>query len=454
MELCQYKNIYFIGIGGIGMSALARYFYFNGAKVSGYDKTPTELTKQLASEGISVHYEDDIAQIPLEADLVIYTPAIPKEHKELHYFRENNYILKKRSEVLGAITQSHPTIAIAGTHGKTTVTCMLSHILRTAEKNITAFIGGISKNYNTNLMLSKESDYVVVEADEFDRSFLTLHPQMGIITSMDADHLDIYGNADDMQKTYLQFQHQISETGALVIKHTLPVKTNSATQIISYSLNNAQADVYAEKIMPQHFGYSFNICGKINIANCYLDLPGLHNIENAIAACTIAKQLQISDFAIKQALASFKGVKRRFDYQVKTEKIIYIDDYAHHPEELKACINSVKKLYPGKKVCGIFQPHLFTRTRDFEDGFAESLSLLDELLLMEIYPARELPIPGITSGHLLKKIKMEQKKLIQKNDLIEEIKNHHQRWDVLLTLGAGDIDVFVSTIKNILEANE
>lgn len=454
MELHQYKNIYFIGIGGIGMSALARYFVFNGATVSGYDKTPTELTKKLESEGIPVHYEENINLIPKNADLIVYTPAIPKEHQELQYYREHQYLLKKRSELLGEITKSSPTIAIAGTHGKTTVTCMISHILKTAKKNITAFIGGISKNYDTNLLLSKDTEFIVVEADEFDRSFLTLHPQWAVITSMDADHLDIYGNADDMQKTYLQFQQQIKEKGLLVIKQGLPTKINASATVISYALSNDSADIYANNIRQEHFGYTFDICGNIHIKDCYLDLPGLHNIENAIAASSIAVQLNICEEDIKLALANFKGVKRRFDYQVKNANIIYIDDYAHHPEELKACINSVKKLYPEKNICGIFQPHLFTRTRDFEDGFAESLSLLDELLLMEIYPAREQPIENINSENLLKKIKMKNKKLIQKNELLDEIKKNKHRWDVLLTLGAGDIDVFVTPIKKILENNE
>lgn len=455
------KHVYFLGIGGIGMSALARYFKVNGKNVAGYDKTPTSLTTELINEGIAVHFDDNINSAPgyiLDAIkneqgslLVIHTPAVPKNHSEYVYLKECGIRIIKRSEALGLITEQLYTVAVAGTHGKTTVSSLITHILKTAGVDCTAFLGGITQNYNTNFLLSKsnsDNNPVVVEADEYDRSFLTLSPNIAVITSVDSDHLDIYGNREHVLESYTLFSKKIKSGGKLILKK--PVKeTLGITNCISYSLNE-KADYYASDVKINNGTFTYSIvCKNQIITDLTLGLPGMHNIENSVAATAVAMEMNIPTKKIKEALASFRGVKRRFDYQIKTNKLIYIDDYAHHPEELKACISSVKQLYPTKKITGVFQPHLFTRTRDFADDFARSLELLDELLLMEIYPARELPIEGITSAMLLNKIKLQHKQVCQKNELVNKVVQ--TKPEVLLTLGAGDIDTFVEPIKIALE---
>lgn len=451
------SHIYFVGIGGIGMSALARYFKSLGKQVSGYDKTPTPLTDELISEGIDIHFTDDLSKAPAtigdlkqkENVLVVYTPAIPADHTELNFFRDNKYELKKRSEVLGMITKSSFTIGVAGTHGKTTTSSMVAHILKFAGLNCTAFLGGITKNYNTNLLLGNNEGkkFTVVEADEYDRSFLALYPDLAIITSMDADHLDIYGDHSYMIESYRLYAGQVKPGGLLIHKAGLPL-SDLAVNKETYSIHEA-ADYRGEGIHISNHNYQFDWkSAKDLIADLQSQMPGLHNVENAVAAIAAAKQLGIENDIIKAALASYSGVKRRFDYQLREKDCVYIDDYAHHPEELRACIASVKELYPGKKVTGFFQPHLFTRTRDFAEGFAKSLSMLDCLILLDIYPAREKPIPGVTSEIIFKDVTCE-KYMCSKQDAIKMLDQH--AGDVVLTMGAGDIDQLVQPIKEQLQ---
>jgi UDP-N-acetylmuramate--alanine ligase len=456
MDMNSYKVVYFLGIGGIGMSALARYFHRYGVQVSGYDKTPTALTHQLIEEGIPIHFIDDPALVPSHPDLVVYTPALPKDSKELQVVIENGFLLRKRAEVLGLITRQAKTIAIAGTHGKTTITSMVAHIMQTARKESVSFLGGISKNYHSNLILSDSfnpltpnSGYYVVEADEFDRSFLQLYPDIAIITSSDADHLDIYGCVEEVRLSFGEFTSHIQENGTLVLKKgigILPQKTENYT-IYTYSIDKG-ADFYPEQIRLKNNRFVFDLVTPTRrIMNITLGLPGKFNLENAIAAAAVAYTAGITDEDLSRALLTFEGVERRFDFQVIQDDFIYIDDYAHHPEELKASINSVKEIYPSKKITGIFQPHLFTRTRDFADAFARSLELLDELILLEIYPARENPIPGIDSEMLLRKVQLKNKKICSKADLLAELKSAKR--EVLLTLGAGDIDQLVKPIREL-----
>ncbi|MCW3104547.1 MAG: UDP-N-acetylmuramate--alanine ligase [Bacteroidetes bacterium] len=462
-------HIYFLGIGGIGMSALARYFHAMGKQVSGYDKTPTKLTDELIAEGISIHFEDNIDLIPegfkseisdLRSHiLIVYTPAVPKSHSEYVFFNSNGFNIKKRAEVLGLITESARTIAVAGTHGKTTTSSLVAHILKTAGLDPSAFLGGITQNYKTNLLLSKDlsapspleragvRSLIVVEADEYDRSFLTLHPEIAVITSVDADHLDIYGDKGQVEESFSMFANLVE--GKLIVKKSIAEKINSEKQPITYSVDDRYADYYASDIRIADGYYHYNIhTPKGLMQNCTMGLPGKHNVENSIAATAIACELHISEVYIKEALRTFGGVKRRFDYQVKTEQLVYIDDYAHHPEELKATISSAREMYPGKKITGVFQPHLFSRTRDFADDFAASLDLLDTCILLEIYPARELPIDGVNSQMLLDKMKNAKRMICQKKDLVEEISK--MGVEVLLTMGAGDIDTLVEPIKNKL----
>lgn len=454
----QIENIYFLGIGGIGMSALARYFKNMGKQVSGYDKTSTILTDELISEGISVHFEDNIQlinpsilnlQSAISNTLIVYTPAVPKNHSEYVFFVEKGFNIKKRSEVLGMITEHSRTIAVAGTHGKTTTSSLIAHILKFAGEDIGAFLGGITKNYGTNLLLPSSIDTkhtVVVEADEYDRSFLTLHPSIAVITSLDPDHLDIYGDKKYMEESYRMFSNQVKDK--LIVKKSIVSTLNSKHSPITYSLNES-GDYHALNVTVNNGEYHYDVVTPRGvIKDVVIGLPGSHNVENSIAAFAVADQLNIPSEKIKNALASFSGVKRRFDYQIKTNNLVFIDDYAHHPEELKACIRSVKELYPDKKITGIFQPHLYTRTRDFADGFAESLDMLDRAILLDIYPARELPIPGVTSEMLLKKMKGLDKVICSKENLLKEINKNTPQ--VLLTLGAGDIDMFVDPIKKEL----
>lgn len=450
-------HIYFVGIGGIGMSAIARYFKSIGKEVSGYDKTPTPLTDELIDEGIAVHFEDNLSRAEKiysdisrkESVLVVYTPAIPKDHTEWNFFRDNQYDLKKRSEVLGMITRSSYTIGIAGTHGKTTTSSMVAHILKSAGLNCTAFLGGITKNYQTNLLLGNSTGkkYTVVEADEYDRSFLALYPDLAVITSMDADHLDIYGDHGYMIESYRLFAGQVKEGGLLIHKSGLPV-TDLDINMKSYSINGS-ADFKGENIHIKDHRYHFNWTSALSIIeDLTSEMPGLHNVENAVAAIAVAMQLGIENDTIKKALATYNGVKRRFDYQLKTSDCVYIDDYAHHPEELRACISSVRELYPGKRITGIFQPHLYSRTRDFAEGFAKSLSMLDCLILLDIYPARELPIPGVTSEIIFNEVTCE-KYQCSKDIALEVLEAHPS--DVVLTLGAGDIDQLVKPIREQLQ---
>lgn len=458
MNLNQISRFYFIGIGGIGMSALARYFKTIGKDVAGYDRTPTVLTSQLESEGMKVHFDDDISLIPpafindadKEKTLVIYTPAIPKSHKELNYFIEQNYTVVKRSKVLGLIAASNFTVAVAGTHGKTTTSSMIAHLLQTAGLNLAAFLGGIAKNFNSNFVLPSGDKNIinVVEADEFDRSFLTLFPDIAVISSMSADHLDIYGTHDELVNSYNAFATQVKQGGHLILKQELKVKDVKA-DITTYSLN-AGSDFFARDIIIANRSYRFNVqAGNKLIENLVLGIPGRHNIENAVAAVAVASKLHISEEIIRKALAAYSGVNRRFDYQIKSDRIVFIDDYAHHPEELHAVISSVKELYSDKKITGVFQPHLFTRTRDFADEFAQSLSLLDEVILLDIYPARELPIEGVTSEIIFDKINAKQKIMMHKSELVAYMEQHTP--EVLLTMGAGDIDTCIVPLKKMLE---
>ncbi len=459
MNFNSINNVYFLGIGGIGMSALARYFNAMGKQVSGYDKTPTKLTNELIAEGISIHFEDDVKLIPSNVlndkskTLVVYTPAVPANHTEFNYLKDNGFEIKKRAEVLGLITRATTTIAVAGTHGKTTTSSLVAHILKTANLDPSAFLGGITQNYNTNLLISSSlntnnsTNYVVVEADEYDRSFLTLHPKIAVITSVDADHLDIYGDVSYVEESFCMFANQVEST--LIIKKSIEEKIKTNKTLITYSVNDISANYYASNIVIKDSQYHYDIVTpKGTFKNMTLGLPGKHNVENSIAATAIACELGISEKDIQAALSSFKGVRRRFDYQIKSAELIFIDDYAHHPEELKATINSAKEMFPNKKITGIFQPHLFSRTRDFAADFATSLDLLDECILMEIYPARELPIEGVDSQLLLNLMKSSNKSICQKSELVNEIGK--RKIEVLLTMGAGDIDTFVEPIKNSL----
>ncbi len=461
MKVLDYKLYYFLGIGGIGMSALARFFNHYKKDVRGYDKTQSALTGQLEQEGIKCHFSERpedlktwLSNYKKEEVLVVYTPAVPKDHQEYVFLQENGYTILKRSQVLGEITRQFRTIAIAGTHGKTTTTTLVTHLLKSAGINCFSFMGGISKNYNTNLLLGDVNDkdaFVVVEADEYDRSFLTLHPHVAVITSVDADHLDIYGDESHVKEGYSLFAQQVKKDGTLIVKKNVDNEIRLTDKRLIYSLN-LDTEYCAQSIVIENAQFFYDIKSPVEpISRVTLGLPGLHNVENSIAAVAVAQQLGVKGEVIKEALRSFSGVKRRFDYRVKTEQVVYIDDYAHHPEELKATIGSVKKLYPGKKVTGIFQPHLFTRTRDFGDAFAESLDLLDECILLEIYPAREKPIEGINSQWLLDKMKSTDKKLLSKDEVLLELGKNKR--EVIVTMGAGDIDSLIVPIENLLKQN-
>ncbi|RED46978.1 UDP-N-acetylmuramate--L-alanine ligase [Winogradskyella eximia] len=443
MNFSIVHNVYFIGVGGIGMSAIARYFVANGKQVAGYDKTPTEITKSLEDLGVEIHFEDDIKYIAHsflnpENTLVVYTPAVPKNHSELNYFKDNNFNVLKRSAVLGEITKQTVCLAVAGTHGKTTTTSILGHLLNVCNVPVTAFLGGIGENYNSNLILNG-TDVTVVEADEFDRSFLTLSPDLACITSMDADHLDIYGNAEELVKSFKDFSECIKPEGKLFVRNGLPLKG------ITYGIED-DSDYSAQNISIENGSYIFDVKTPKGIQKGFkFSLPGRHNLSNAIIALAMALEYGCSYNDLAIGLETYKGVKRRFTYQIKTDDFVFIDDYAHHPEEIKAVYQAVREMYPGKKVLAIFQPHLFSRTKDFVDGFAESLSKFDELLLLDIYPARELPMEGITSEWLLKKINNPNKKLIQKSEIINEIQKSDAQ--IVLTIGAGDIGAEVKKIK-------
>lgn len=443
-------SIYFLGIGGIGMSALARYFLSKNFEVSGYDKTRTALTDQLSSEGIEIHFTDDVDLADKKASLVVYTPAVPGDHSELNFYRQNGYKLCKRSEVLGMITENSFAICVAGTHGKTTTSAMLAHILRDSGFGCNAFLGGIATNYNTNFW-SDENNVSVAEADEYDRSFLKLNPDVAIITSMDADHLDIYGTHEQMEDAFIGFSGKIKNGGLLVYKHGMRRGAElTGDRKISYSVEDPTADAHVRNIVIKDGTYKFDVSVKgINISDVELQMGGKHNIENALACIVAAQELKIGEEAIKNAVSSFKGVRRRFEYVLKTGDCIVIDDYAHHPEELNALIESVKELYPGMKCTIVFQPHLFSRTRDHAIGFGEVLSKADEVFLLPIYPAREEPIAGVTSELIIEQMRNMKKEVIGKDELL--IKLNELKPSLLLIAGAGDIDTLVDKIKNIMQ---
>jgi len=457
-DIKNISSVYFLGIGGIGMSALARYFNSNGVKVSGYDKTPTALTNKLKEEGISIHFEDDISLIDKNADIVVYTPAVPKDHKEYNYLLENDYTILKRSDVLGMITKETFSICVAGTHGKTTTSAMIAHILRHSEYGCNAFLGGIASNYGTNFWSqipaksgTSDKSVSVAEADEYDRSFLKLFPDVAVITAMDPDHLDIYGTAEKLEDAFIEFAGQVKPGGLLIPKFGLKRGNElRASHIISYSLQDKAADAHVENIKIKSGSYLFDIViNKETIKDIELNMGGMHNIENSIAAITVAKHIGISEEKIKAAVAAFRGVKRRFEYIIKRDDQVMVDDYAHHPEELRALITGAKELFPDKKCTVVFQPHLFSRTKDFADGFAEVLSIADEVILLPIYPAREKPMEGVNSEMILSRMKNKHSKVLSKEMLMEEIKNNKPEF--LITAGAGDIDMLLDQIKNILE---
>lgn len=470
MNFNDIKQAYFLGIGGIGMSAIARYFNSIGISVTGYDKTETPLTKELVAEGINIHYldlGDQIANCELRIAncLVVLTPAIPKNHGEWAWLKENGFTIMKRSQVLGVITDAYKTIGVAGTHGKTTTSTLIAHILKQSNVDCAAFLGGISANYQTNLLLHEpiadgphstnistlniktqtSNQYMVVEADEFDRSFLTLHPFIAIITSTDADHLDIYGEHNELKKSFLAYASQVKENGYLIVKKGLDIIPEVTRPYITYSVTE-EADVFAKNITINGDEYSFDLHYNNNIIlGLVLGIPGLHNVENAVAASAACLMAGVTEDELRTALHNFSGVKRRFEYIIKQPDFVYIDDYAHHPEELRAIISSVKNMYPTKKIVAAFQPHLYSRTRDFVDGFAESLSLLDNVVLLDIYPARELPMEGVTSKIIFDKMTSANKMLCTKEEAVAHLKQ--QQPEVLLTLGAGDIDQLVEVLR-------
>lgn len=465
MSFAGINHVYFLGIGGIGMSAIARWFMHEGVTVSGYDRTSSPLTQELIGEGMQISFEDTLSSIPSEIkesspkSLIIWTPAIPKDSIQLAFFKENGYTLHKRSEILGMITRDFHTIAVAGTHGKTTTSSMIAHLLKSAGKPVTAFLGGITQNYQSNLILSdknsKEQTLVVVEADEFDRSFLQLRPNEAVLTSADPDHLDIYGDETTILEGFRQFIHLIEKKGKLFIQSNaldrLGLKSLPSIPTKVYGLRSS--GIAAANIQARTRSFTFDYHdGKTEIKGLELFIPGFHNVENALAAIAIVLGHKVTEEQIRQGLASFKGVKRRFEIHVNEPNHVFIDDYAHHPEEIKSCLSSVRSMFPGKKLTVIFQPHLFSRTKDFAKGFSESLSLADEVLLLDIYPARELPIPGVTSEMLLKEIETRKKSVIQKEDLLDELTQCKP--EVLVSLGAGDIDRLVPMLSKWMSSQK
>ena len=485
IDIKNISRIYFIGIGGIGMSALARYFSSKGVTVSGYDKTETNLSKQLEKEGIKIHYTDDINLLDKEAQLIVYTPAVPKDHKEFIYYLQNNYPVLKRSDVLGKITDDCFNICVAGTHGKTTICAMIAHILRDSGYGCNAFLGGISTNYNTNFWShipieapgAGEKNVCVVEADEYDRSFLKLKPDVAIISAMDADHLDIYGTEEAMQNAFVEFSGKIKPNGLLLSKHGLKKdKELKAPVHLRYSLQNDAADVYASNITMSHGSYTFNvITSGRTLDNVILNMGGMHNVENVVAAISVAHHLKIEPAKIRSAVENFKGVKRRFEYIIAPSlpiaigmeraggEVIFIDDYAHHPEELKALITGAKTLFSDLKCTVVFQPHLFSRTRDFAKDFANILDVADEVILLPIYPARELPIAGVTSELILNKMKMATASIKTKEELLNYLGVSEVSplggdlvgpGVLFITAGAGDIDTLIQPIKEIILNNK
>lgn len=458
MEMQKITSVYFVGAGGIGMSALARYFRAKGKQVAGYDKTPSDLTAALIEEGIRIHYTDDISLIPedckqIDSTLVIYTPAIPETHTELNYFKTNGFTLMKRARVLGEITRTERGLCVAGTHGKTTTSSMLAHLLKQSHVDCNAFLGGILKNYNSNLMLSDKSDLAVIEADEFDRSFHWLNPYMAVITAVDPDHLDIYGTPAAYRESFEHFTSLIRPDGCLVMKKGLQLQPRlpEGTKLYTYSATE-EADFFARNIRIGNGDIVFDfITPDGSIPDVKLGVPVKVNIENGVAAMALAWLNGVTPEEIRRGMETFAGPVRRFDFHLKKDDIVLLDDYAHHPAELKASIQSVKELYPDKKVTGIFQPHLYTRTRDFAADFAASLSLLDELILLDIYPAREEPIPGVTSQIIFDRVTIPNKRMIRKEELLDLVQKEAASFEVVLMVGAGNIDRLVEPVKQILE---
>ncbi len=448
MKLEDIKKVYFVGIGGIGMSALARFFHGRGAEVHGYDKTETLLTRKLVEEGMHIHYTEDVNQIPEGAGLVIFTPAVPASHKELLFFRERGFPVKKRAEVLGIISRGMKAVAVAGTHGKTTTSSILTYLLRCGGIDCTAFLGGIAMNFGSNFVEGK-SDWVVVEADEFDRSFLHLNPNIAIILSMDADHLDIYGDQETLLETgFRAFADRVEPGGRLYVNYRWADQLGRRASVESFGIGGGTFRSGNVRVEGGLFTFDYRSPSH-RIDGLQLAMPGRHNVENATAAISVALQLGVEEAAIREGLRTFRGIRRRFEMLYHEGGRAYIDDYAHHPSELEAAISAARELFPGKRITGIFQPHLYSRTRDFADGFAAALDGLDEALLLEIYPARELPIEGVDSGLLLGKMKKKDKRLVAKSRLLQELERI--RPEVLLTLGAGDIDNFREPIKAYFE---
>jgi UDP-N-acetylmuramate--alanine ligase len=458
VKIEQYDNVFFLGIGGIGMSALARWFMKKGLKVSGYDKTSTKLTEALQQEGMQIHFDDKVELIPTEVreqkdkTLVVFTPAIPKDHQEHAYLKEKGYTILKRSEVLGLITKGYKTIGVAGTHGKTTTSSMVAHILKSASRDMVGFLGGITTNYNSNLVMQGDVNpdtLVVVEADEFDRSFLRLFPQIAVITSADADHLDIYGDHNSLITSFKDYIKQINNGGSLIIHESVAELLASDVSHVSKSIYSmSRGQFFAGNITAMSGFFEFDLHGFGKVEHVKLGVPGFHNIENAIAASIATHLCGIDIATIVKALETFTGVKRRFEFIVKGKKVTYVDDYAHHPTEIEAFLRSMKSMYPSRKLTVIFQPHLYSRTRDFAEGFSKSLSLADELYLMDIYPARELPIPGVDSDMIFQDITSPVKYRCNKSDLMEKL--GHSDLDVIVTVGAGDIDTFIEPIKELV----
>ena len=459
MELKDIKSVYFVGAGGIGMSAIARYFLHIGVVVAGYDKTPSALTKELEKEGMDIHYEENVALIPAackdaSSTLVIYTPAIPQEHQELVYFHENGFTIEKRAQVLGTLTRSHKGLCVAGTHGKTTTSTMCAHIMHQSHVDCNAFLGGISKNYGTNYILSDKNDYVVIEADEFDRSFHWLRPWMSVITATDPDHLDIYGTKEAYLESFRHYTELIQPGGALIIHKNLEMKQHvqDGVKIYEYSLN--EGDFHAENIKIDNGEITFDFISPVeSISNVELGQPVPINIENAVAAMAMAQLNGCTAEEIKEGIKTYEGVERRFDFKIKDDKHVFLSDYAHHPKEIYQSAKSIRELYKNRKITAIFQPHLYTRTRDFYKDFADSLSILDEVILCDIYPAREAPIPGVTSELIYKNLKPGvEKSMIHKEDVLDLVKKRD--FDVLIVLGAGDLDNLVPQMAEILKQKE
>lgn len=459
MELKDIKSVYFVGAGGIGMSAIARYFIHKGLVVAGYDKTPSDLTHQLEKEGMLIHYEENLDEIPhackdTSSTLIIYTPAIPADHKELKFFNENGFEVMKRAQVLGILTRSHKGLCFAGTHGKTTTSTMCAHIMHQSHNDCNAFLGGISKNYGTNYILSDNSDYVVIEADEFDRSFHWLRPWMSVITSTDPDHLDIYGTKEAYLDSFRHYTELIQEGGALIIRKGLEMKANVKDEVKVYDYSRDEGDFHAENIRIENGEITFDFVSPIeNIKDVELGQPIPINIENGIAAMAMAQLNGCTSEEIKYGMKTYGGVDRRFDFKIKNNKHVFLSDYGHHPKEVLQSAKSLRELFNGRKITAIFQPHLFTRTQDFYKDFADALSIFDEVILTEIYPARELPIPGVTSQLIYDNLKDGvEKSMIKKDDVLDLVKSRD--FDVLVVLGAGNLDNYVPQIAKLIENKE